>query len=219
MDATTEPGTAGPAVTGHGPRLTTYEYRLPDDCWQGWVPGSGIEAVSRTIAERLADGSQARGVVRRSVELLNADALTKGSVICRQAVWVPDRSTGEVAAVLDATLLAARRGVLTPERHLARNLRRYFGWTTRIEDYAASTSLVPAGDLTIEQVLLRLFRERQVQGYLYLNVFPVGAVEAFSLILNTVHLDLLQDIARQGRMIAESLQLTLGEVPGGRVIE
>ncbi|ADG74321.1 hypothetical protein Cfla_1423 [Cellulomonas flavigena DSM 20109] len=184
--------------------------------WMGWEPGSGIRAVAREIASHLADVGSARDVTARSVELVNADSLGKNGIVAHNAVWVPDRRTGEVAAILDMVVISAPGGETAPEQRLARNLRRSFGWTTRIVEYAADTAHVPAGRMTIEQVLLRRFGERQVQAYLFLNVFPPGAVEAASLVFNTVHLDLVTEVARQGRMIAESLVLELGEIPGGR---
>jgi len=201
--------------TAPGGNVVQIDVVLPDEHWAGWTPGVGIGSVAADLAEGVADGDLARHVVRRSVELVNADSLSKGGIVVSNAVWVPDRTSGEVAAVLDTTLIEAPGGAGAPARHLARNLRKDFGWTTRIVEYAADTSQVPAGPMTIEQVLLRRFGE-QVQAYLFLNVFPPGADEAASLVLNTVHLDLVTEVARQGRMIAESLQLTLGDIPGGR---
>ncbi|UZN04782.1 hypothetical protein [Cellulomonas sp. S1-8] len=190
-------------------------YSYPD-CWAGWTPGWSFARFAREIAGELAEPGPASEVTARAVGLVNADSLRKRGIVAQNAVWVPDRSTGEVAAILDVTIIVAPGGESAPERHLARNLRKDFGWTTRIVDYAAQTSEVPAGRLTIEQVLLRRFGERQVQGFLFLNVFPPGAAEAASLVFNTVHLDLVTEVARQGRMIAESLELTLGDIPGGR---
>lgn len=195
--------------------LVGFTFSNPDG-WMGWEPGRGISSVAREIAAHLADAGAARDLTARSVELVNADSLAKKGIVAHNAVWVPDRTTGEVAAILDLVVMPAPGGDAAPERRLARNLRRSFGWTTRILEYAAELSRVPAGRLTIEQVLLRRFGERQVQAYLFLNVFPPGAVEAASLVFNTVHLDLVTEVARQGRMIADSLELELGEIPGGR---
>ena len=200
-----------------GNLLVGYHLRYPDDRWAGWEPGSGIGPVARQLARELSDEGEPRVVTARSVELINADSVQKRGIVAHNAVWVPHASTGEVVAILDLTVTsAAGGGAGAPERHLARNIRRDFGWTTRIVEYAADTSQVPAGPMTIEQVLLRRFGERQVQAYLFLNVFPPGADEALSLVLNTVHLDLVTEVARQGRTIADSLQLTLGDIPGGR---
>ncbi|UZN04781.1 hypothetical protein [Cellulomonas sp. S1-8] len=189
---------------------------LPDESWGGWVPAPSVGTVASGLSRELADQGPAREVTRRSIELVNSDSLRKRGIVAANAVWVPVRSTGEVAAILDLTVIQAPGGESAPEQHLARSLRKDFGWTTRIVEYAAQTSEVPAGRLTIEQVLLRRFGERQVQGFLFLNVFPPGAAEAASLVFNTVHLDLVTEVARQGRMIAESLDLTLGDIPGGR---
>lgn len=195
--------------------LMDFEYQNPVQ-WMSWAPGSGAGALASQLAEQLADGSSARALTARSVEAVNADSMRKKGIVAHNAVWVPNRSTGEVAAILDLLVVDASGGASAPERHLSRNLRRSFGWATRIVDYAARTSQVPAGRMTIEQMLLRRFGERQVQAYLFLNVYPPGGSEAASLVFNTVHLDLVTEIARQGRMIAESLQLTLGHIPGGR---
>lgn len=82
--------------------------------------------------------------------------------------------------------------------------------------HASDKAEVPAGVMTIEQSLLPRFGERQVQAYLVLDVYPPGAPEAASLILSTVHLDLVGEVGRHGRSIAESLRLMLGGIPGGR---
>lgn len=199
-----------------GRRLVGYAYPYPSDRWRGWDPGDGMTRVSGEIAETLADIGDARRLAARAIEAVNADSLRKRGIVAHNAVWVPDRTTGEVAAVMDFTIIGTSGGDRAPETHLARNVRKDLGWTTRIVDYAASISEVPAGRMTIEQVLLRRFTERRVQAYLFLNVFPPGACEAASLVFNTVQLDLVPELARQARMIAESLELTLGEIPGGR---
>ncbi|MCC2315314.1 hypothetical protein [Cellulomonas xiejunii] len=190
--------------------------KLPGAGWAGWTPGASIRTVAERLGEDLAIGDEARRAVRASIESINSDSRRKGDFILQNAVWVPDPSTGAVAAVLDATVRSTPGGSSAPARYLARNIRRDFGWTTRIVEYVASESRVPAGRMTAEHTIVRPFGERQVQGYLFLRVFPPGAGEAFSLLLNTVHLDLLTELARQGRMMAESLQLTLGHIPGGR---
>lgn len=189
---------------------------MPDGQWGGWVPDRRIGSAAVDLAGGLSEGAEARAAVRRSVELVNADSLRKGAVVLSNVIWVPDRRRGEVAAIGDVTLIKTPGGEEAPARYLARNLRKDFGWTTRLVEYAADTSQVPGGPMTIEQVLLRRFGERQVQAYLFLNVFPPGAEEAVSLVFNTVHLELVTEVARQGRMIAESLQIELGEIPGGR---
>jgi|GEM_PF-899980 len=208
--------TGDDASTAARGRLAHVDYTYPDDRWAGWSPGGGIARLALEIAEELAEPGPARATTARAVEIVNADSLRKGGIVAQNAIWVPRRSTGEVAGILDVTIIAAPGGPSAPERHLSRSLRRDFGWTTRILEYAAQTSEVPAGRMTIEQVLLRRFGEREVQAYLFLNVYPPVAQEAASLVLNTVHLDLLGDLARHGRMIAESLRLTLGDIPGGR---
>ena len=206
------------ASAGHGAgtRLVGHVYRYPDEQWAGWDPGHGIAPVARELAVSLADPGEARALTARSVELINADSLRKKGIIVHNTIWVPDRTTGEVAAIVDFTVIEALGGSEAPERYLARNLRKDFGWRTRILEYAADTTEVSAGRLTIEQVLLRRSGDRQVQSYLFLNVFPPGAVEAASLVFNTVHLDLVTEVARQGRILVESLELDLGDIPGGR---
>lgn len=203
-------------ISGPQEHLVQVDLRLPDDTWAGWLPGGGIGPAAAQLAHQTAASEEARATTRRAIELVNADTLRKGGIVVSNAVWVPDSATGEVAAILDVTLLDAPGGESAPERHLARNLRKDFGWTTRIVDYAASTGQVPAGRMTIEQVLLRRFGERKVQAYLFLNVYPPGACEAASLVFNTVHLDLVTELAGQARIIAETLELTLGDIPGGR---
>lgn len=200
-------------VFGDGPYLVAYEYQLPSDEWEGWVPGHGIERVAREIADRLTERPEARSTVARAIELLNEDALTKGTAIVRQAVWVPDPRSGEVAAVLDTTVLASRRGALTLDRHLSRGHRRKFGWRTRVVEYDATVFDVPAGRVAYERTLLRPFGEREVQAYLFFTVFAPGADEGFCFLLNTIHLELRDGLEEHGRAMAASVQLTLGDAP------
>jgi len=198
-------------------RIVEYQLNFPDETWASWTPGQGIEPVAADLAQRLADGPDAQALVRRSVAALNADAVRKGSVIIDEAVWVPDRSAGEVMTIMDVTAKVFPAGSeVSPQAYLARNLKKDFGRGTKILDYAAQTTEVPAGPAAVEQVVLRLRRERTVQGYLFFLVFPDGADEALSLSFNTVHLNLLTEISAQARIIAESLTLTLGDIPGGR---
>lgn len=205
-----------PSPERNGRSIVRFELELPDERWAGWTPGSADEDVADELASSLGVGAAAQANVRRSVESIDNDSRKKGDYIVQNAVWVPEPLTGEIAAVLDATVRITPGGDTAPERYLARNRRADFGWATRIVEYAASQSDVPAGRMTVERTLLRPFGGRRVQSYLFLRVFPPGADEAFSLILNTVHLDLVPDLDRQGRMVAESLRLTLGDIPGGR---
>lgn len=207
--------TADSGAEARGAHLVDFEYKNPEQ-WMGWSPGPAVGPIAQELADRLAEGPVARSLTARSVETINADSLRKNGIVAHNAIWVPDRASGEVAAILDLVVVDAAGGESAPEQHLARSVRRAFGWTTKILDYAARVSEVPAGRMTIEQVLLRRFGQREVQAYLFLRVFPRGSIEAVSLVFNTVHLDLVTEVARQGRMIAESLQLTLGDIPGGR---
>lgn len=200
------------AVTGAGPNLVDYRMRLPDDSWGSWNPGSGADAVAAGLALRLADGPAAQAVVRRSVITINANALTKGNAVVTEAIWVPDRTTGEVMATMELKVRSFRDGLATPEAYLARDVKKDAGRRARILEYAARTSEVPAGALTIEQFLLRLRRERLVQGYLFLLIFPPDIQEAVWLTFNTPHLALLTTIAEQARIIADSVTVTLGKI-------
>ena len=182
--------------------------------WGSWAPGSGIDLAATELARTLADTDEARAVVRRSVAAVNADSLRKG-MSTRLAVWVPDRASGEVMAIMDMGLRGFP-GDASPEAHLARNVKRDLGRRTKLMEYAARRATLPVGETTIEQFVLRLGGERQVQGYLLFLLFPHGAQEAVSLMFNTVHLNLLNAIAEQARMIAESLTVSLGEIPDGR---
>ncbi len=189
--------------------LDWVEHRFPDEQWAGWTPGRGVSRVAREIAEQVADGTVARAHVESAIERINADSLRKGGMVGQNAVWVPDRATGEVVAIMDFTKVDTPGGVHAPEQYLARNLRKDFGWTTRVVEYTADVGEVQAGRLTVEQVLLRGWRDRTVQSYLFVNVYPPGSRNAASFVFNTVHLDLVPEVARQAWMIAESLVLTL----------
>jgi len=202
-------------VGGSGPDVISYTIAFPDLSWGSWTPGHGIDAVAAELAPRLADGAVAEALVRRSVTAINAESLRKETSL-RQAIWVPDHATGEVLAVMDLGIRRFADGDATPDAHLARDAKRDFGRRARVMQYAARRARLPAGEATIEQFVLRLRGEPEVQAYLVFLLFPQGAREAVSLVFNTVHLNLLTALAEQARIIAESLTVTLGEIPGGR---
>lgn len=204
------------AVTGAGPHVVHYDVRFPNASWEGWVVGAQLGGIPAEFADRLADGAEAQALVHRSVVKINAEALAKKGVIGARAIWVPDRSTGEVMAIMSVSFQGFPDGAATPEAYLGRNVKRDMGRRTKILEYASRVVEVPAGPATIEQFVLRLGGEKQVQGYLFFVIFPSGAREAVHLSFNTVHLSLLTPIAEQARVFADSLTVTLGEIPGGR---
>ena len=85
-------------------RISNVDWGYEVDNWATWTVGGDVEAVADDLAVRYADGPDAQAVVRRSVIALNADALAKKGIIARQAIWIPDRSTGEGIAMLDMFL-------------------------------------------------------------------------------------------------------------------
>jgi len=193
-------------------RIGGSHLNFPDETWASWTPGNGIEPVAADLAQRLADGPDAQALVRRSIAALNADALRKGDMIIREAVWVPDRSTGEVMAVMDVTVLGFPPGAeVSAEAFATRNVKKELGRAAKLLDYAVDITDVPAGLAVVETMVLRMRGEHTVQAYLFFLVFPEDVREAFSLTFNTVHLNLLTEISAQARIIAESVVLTLGE--------
>ena len=94
-----------------GTRLIAHEYQYPDDHWRGWGPGHDVGRIAREIAEALADPGAGRTLTARSVERINADSLRKKGIVAHNVIWVPDRTTGEVAAIVDFTLIETPGGV------------------------------------------------------------------------------------------------------------
>jgi hypothetical protein len=196
-------------------RISASSWGFPADDWARWPVGEGVEPVADDLAVRYADGPDAQEVVRRSVIAVNADALTKDGIIVRQAIWIPDRSTGEGMAVLDAFLWdIPKRADRSAEAFLARrNLKTDMGRGSKIFDYDTRIADVPAGHSATEIYTIRFRHEKIIQAYLRFSIFPEGARDAFCLQISTVHLDLMKGLAEQLRIIAESVELTLWDAP------
>ena len=195
-------------------RVTGFHVDFPDEKWASWKPGNGISVVAAELASACADGVAAQALVRRSVTALNAEAIQKGAVVVHEAIWVPDRSTGEVMAVMDVGIRGfPQRGEVSANVYSNRNVKKEIGRAGKVLDHAVHVSEVSAGPMAVESMVVRLRGERTIQGYLYFLVFPEGLRQAFVLQFNTVHLNLMNEIAAQGRIIAESVTLTVGDAP------
>jgi len=190
-------------------------FGFPDLDWPAWDVGAGIEAVADELAAAHADGPAAVAVVRRSVLALNADALSKGPVSVQMAIWVPDRSTGEGVAVLDTLTWGFKPGeVVSAEAFVARrNVKKDMGRGSKVFDYDVGITDVPAGEAVVEAYTLRRRHETTIQGYILFTIFPPGAVDAFCLQFNTVHLGLMEELGSLARIIAESVVITLWDAP------
>ena len=196
-------------------RISDGAWGFPADDWARWPVGEGVEPVADELAVRYADGLDAQAVVRRSVIAANSDALSKDGIIVRQAIWIPDRSTGEGMAVLDAFIWdIPKKADPSAEAFLARrNLRTDMGRGSKIFDYSAGVTDVPAGHSATESYTIRLRHEKIIWGYLLFSIFPEGAHDAFCLQISTVHLDLMKALGKQMRIIAQSVELTLWDAP------
>jgi hypothetical protein len=195
--------------------IDTFNFAFPDLDWPTWIVGEGIESVADDVATRHADGPDAVAVVRRSLIALNADALAKGPLSVQMAIWVPDRSTGEGVAVLDAFKWGFAPGAeVSAEAFVARrNVKKDMGRGTKVFDYDVKILDVPAGEAVVEAYTMRRRREATIQGYILFSIFPPGSTDAFCLQLNTVHLGLMKELGTQSRIIANSVELTLWDAP------
>lgn len=195
-------------------QIAGWVHAYPDDeHWGGWSPGSGGHQVAAEIADRIAETAAARALLQTGVVAVNDAAVRKDGAVGTAAVWVPDRSTGEVRGVLMEMLQAFEHpDEAQPEAFVARHWRRdYGGWRVRITERAAEIVDCPAGRCVVETIVGRLRGERTVQAYSSFFVFPSdGTPEAVHLAFNTVHLDQLVELTTLGRSIANSLQITTG---------
>jgi len=190
----------------------SWGYRVDD--WATWNVGKDVESEADDLAVRYADGPDAQAVVRRSVIAVNADALPKKGIL-RQAIWIPDRSTGEGMAMLDAFLWGFPKGA-DPSAEafvVRRNLKKDMGRGSKIFDYDVGFTDVPAGPSVTEAYTIRMRHETVIQGYLLFSIFPETATAAFCLQFSTVHLDLMKKMSEEARIIAESVEISLWDDP------
>ena len=195
--------------------ISNFSFGFPLDDWARWPVGNGIETLADELALRYADGPDAQGVVRRSVIALNKNALGKNGIILDEAIWIPNRSTGEGMAVLDTLLWGLPKGADPSAEAFAarRNLKKDMGRGSKVFDYDVRITDVPAGHSVTEAYTIRLRHEKVIQGYLLFSIFPEGAADAFCLQISTVHLGLMKELGEQMRIIAESVEITLRESP------
>ena len=197
-------------------RISDFKFGLPvADDWARWPVGEGNEAVADDLAVRYADGPDAQALVRRSVIAMNADALGKPGTILEEAIWIPDRSTGEGMAVLDTLLWGFPKGADPSAKAFVarRNLKSDMGRGSKVFDYDVGLTDVPAGGAVTEAYTIRLRREKIIRGYLLFSIFPEGAHDAACLQVTTAHLGLMKELGEQMRIIAQSGELTLWDAP------
>ena len=196
-------------------KIGDVNWGFPADDWATWEVGKDVESVADDLAAKYADGPAAQAVVRRSVIAVNADALAKKGIIVRQAIWIPDRSTGEGMAMLDMLLWGFPKGAdPSAEAFVARrNLKKDMGRGSKIFDYHTSFTDVPAGRSVTEVYTIRLRHEAIIQGYILFSIFPEGSANSFCLQVSTVHLDLIKKLCEQTRIIAESVVIALWDAP------
>ncbi len=194
--------------------ITCFDLRYPDDShWATWTPGDGCDAVASELSLEVATTSEGAALLRRSILAVNASSLEQRGAVAQNALWVPDRSTGEPKGIVDVTIIGfTKRSDATPEAFLARSWRReHGGWRVKVTQRSTEIVQCPAGPAVVESVVGRLRRERTVQAYSSFVIFPAdGTPEAVCLRLNTIHLDLLVELTAHGRTIADSLQITTG---------
>lgn len=190
-----------------GQVITGWNIGAPED----WAPlplqsaadSPEAQALIHDAAELLADEGAARERLERF--LLTAQPGLVEDHLILLGVWVPDREAGIPQAVMKAELLTGgdidtfERTVLTsdpPEGVERVNLE-----TVRVDVAAGPAVIVDhqgAVDGTIEQ-------------YLQFCVFPPGTTDAISLAFSTTALHLVEDFAAATRVIAETLEVRLGD--------
>ena len=186
---------------------------------EGWV----LWPIYRTpnvdeLVEKAADGPEAQAVVRHAVNGL--DALCRDGAFYFAALWVPDRSTGEVVATGQLELAtgpldrdASRDELLA----LAQAFRSQRGF--KVFDRSVVSLELPAGPAFGAVTVLaetgrglfgRAQRPAPVETRVEITVVPPGSSDVLCLAVRAFDSNLIGALSGQARSIAESIVVVIG---------
>jgi hypothetical protein len=188
------------------PTVDSWSLGAPTD-WGSWVPHHGAD-VADEVAAGLADDDAARAQVRDAV--LSWDAALPAGPVLTAAVWVPDRTQGEVCGLLVAELLVdVPSGPDPVGTYLSTVGRPPRERGVKTFDYSVARGEVPAGPAAIQARTWAEKATRVVVSSIVWTVVPPGSDEAIRLELTTQVPSMYDALVDQGTQIAHSLRVEL----------
>lgn len=175
--------------------------------WGGWRPGHGAED-AEGVAQRLADGPAAQDRVRAAVMAFDAGARDVAASVLQLAVWVPDRSTGEVYGTM---ALELRVGVTTPADYLASVRKPARDRRVKVFHHDSAPAEVEAGPAVVVTRAQADRGSRVVLNEIEWTVFPPGSSEALQLAFGTPVAEFAQALADESAAAVNRLSVTLGQ--------
>lgn len=176
--------------------------------WGSWMPREGA-ASADTVAADLADGDAARARVREGVLAVDG-ALPPAVPFLTTAVWVPDRSTGEVCGVLVAELLVGVPSTPDPVaeflRLVAKPPKRR---GERTFEYSVARAELPAGPAGIQTRTWADKASRSVHSTITWTVIAPGATEAVGAEFSTTTPGMYDALVDQAVTTMETLVLEI----------
>ncbi|CAN5303872.1 hypothetical protein BH11ACT1_BH11ACT1_22240 [soil metagenome] len=189
-----------------GSQIGTWSLGAPTD-WGSWVPHRAAERLDE-VASDLADGEEARDRVRAGMAAFD-ESLPDGPVLTA-AVWVPDRTSGEVCGLMMAEILvdvlpgpdpvgALLTLVSRPPRE--RGVQTF--------DYSVARAEVPAGPAAIQARTWAEKSRHLVTSTVVWTIVPPGASEAVRIELTTSVPSMYDALIDAGIQMAHHLTVEL----------
>lgn len=183
--------------------------------WCTWWPGRATETVDEIISVR-ADGPAAQDALRQAILAADA-AMPLDRALLSAAAWVPDPTTGAIAATMLAELciLEDRRGAPVG---LGKYLRIAHAsprrkWGRRHFEHEVTMVQLPVGPAVVERDIYA-DRRGPVTVCVQWTIFPDGTDEAIRFTITTPDRVLEDAVIEEGMIIAGSVTVTIS--PGRR---
>lgn len=183
--------------------------------WFSIVVADATDALVVELAQRHADAPEAQAFLTKSLVSLIHDAVE--NYVGHLLFYVPDRQVGEVVAFAQgSTLVLPRARDATAEAYAARSPQRIGGRKFKVLDHSAVLVQCPAGPAAF---VVTLQRQRYTTSTFWeaeIVIFPEyeGLREGVRVLVYSSHLDLVEDLGRWCRTIANGVEADVGYADG-----
>jgi hypothetical protein len=175
--------------------------------WVTWIPHRGAATADEAAAEATTT-PEARTAV---AAWIRSTDLRVGQIkgVFRAAGWVPE-PTGGVVALLVATIVRGEPG-LDAAAYKAKSEKAKIPRGVKMFDRAVLGFDLPSGRAVVEVEISASRRQPRVDHSVIWTVFPEGVVDAVRMHFRTSHSDLLDALADDARVMAETVVVTTVE--------